>query len=123
MRLGSYPCVLRKGTRSAEAYGTPEIAERHRHRYELNNAYRDMLIEHGLVMAGVSPDKRLVEIVEVPDHPWFVGVQFHPELKSRPIQPHPLFRDFVRAMVAYRVGQNGGALAPSNHRSKTTSTQ
>jgi CTP synthase len=123
MRLGSYPCILEKGTRSAEAYGTLEIAERHRHRYELNNAYRDMLIEHGLVMAGVSPDRRLVEIVEVPDHPWFVGVQFHPELKSRPIQPHPLFRDFVKAMVTYRVGQNGGALAPTNHRSRTTSTQ
>ncbi len=101
MRLGAYPCNLAPGSRSLEAYGTPRISERHRHRYELNNAYRDMLISHGLALTGLSPDGKLVEIVEVPDHPWFVGVQFHPELKSRPLKPHPLFRDFVKAAVAY----------------------
>ena len=101
MRLGAYPCELEPGSRSAEAYGTLEISERHRHRYELNNSYREMLTENGLLLAGTSPDKRLVEITEIPDHPWFVGVQFHPELKSRPLAPHPLFREFVRAVVAY----------------------
>ncbi len=100
MRLGAYPCLLKKGSRAATAYDADEISERHRHRYELNNAYRDMLTEHGLVLAGTSPDDRLVEIVEVPNHPWFVAVQFHPELKSRLIDPHPLFRDFVKASVA-----------------------
>jgi len=111
MRLGAYPCVLREGTRAMEAYGAPQISERHRHRYELNNAYRDMLTEHGLVLSGMSPDSRLVEIVEVADHPWFVGVQFHPELKSRLVNPHPLFRDFVRAAVTYHdalVQKTGG---------------
>ena len=102
MRLGAYPCVLAQGSKSLEAYGVREISERHRHRYELNNSYRQMLTEHGLLLAGTSPDERLVEIVEVPDHPWFVSVQFHPELKSRLISPHPLFRDFVKAAVAYR---------------------
>ncbi|MBU0982660.1 MAG: gamma-glutamyl-gamma-aminobutyrate hydrolase family protein, partial [candidate division Zixibacteria bacterium] len=94
-------CMVQEGTRSYEAYGTDEISERHRHRYELNNAYRDMLTENGLVLSGMSPDGRLVEMVEVPDHPWFVSVQFHPELKSRLTAPHPLFRDFVKAAVRY----------------------
>ncbi|MBD3403822.1 CTP synthase [candidate division GN15 bacterium] len=101
MRLGAYPCVLTEGTRTHEAYGEIEVSERHRHRYELNNAYRDVLTRHKLIMAGVSPDDRLVEIVEIADHPWFVGVQFHPELKSRPTDPHPLFRDFVQAAVEH----------------------
>jgi len=101
MRLGAYPCRLVDKTRAREAYGAEEISERHRHRYELNNAYREMLIQKGLVLSGLSPDGRLVEIVEVPDHRWFVGVQFHPELKSRPTRPHPLFREFVRAAVEY----------------------
>jgi len=101
MRLGAYPCVLQKGTRSFEAYGTDRISERHRHRYELNNSYRDLLTKNGLVLAGTSPDGRLVEIIEIPDHPWFVAGQFHPELKSRPLRPHPLFRDFVKAAVAF----------------------
>jgi CTP synthase len=107
MRLGAYPCVLQPGTRSMAAYGQPELSERHRHRYELNNAYRAVLAEHGLVMAGTSPDEKLVEIVEIATHPWFVGVQFHPELKSRPTKPHPLFREFVRAAVEYQQGQTG----------------
>jgi CTP synthase len=102
MRLGAYPCVLAEGTRSREAYGTDRISERHRHRYELNNAYRAMLTDNGLILAGLSPDGRLVEIAEVPDHPWFVAVQFHPELKSRLEDPHPLFQEFVRAAVATR---------------------
>ena len=101
MRLGAYPCVLKTDSKSYQAYGQEEIHERHRHRYELNNVYRGMLEEHGLQMAGVSPDNRLVEIVELPNHPWFVGVQFHPELKSRPTRPHPLFRDFVKAAVVH----------------------
>ncbi|RKX25029.1 MAG: CTP synthase [Candidatus Zixiibacteriota bacterium] len=102
MRLGAYPCIIKEGTHSREAYGTSEISERHRHRFELNNVYREMLTDNGLVLAGTSPDDRLVEIVEVPDHPWFVAVQFHPELKSRLINPHPLFREFVRAAVDFQ---------------------
>ena len=98
MRLGAYPCHLTsEASRSYQAYGQEIISERHRHRYEFNNEYRELLSEHGLDLAGLSPDGRLVEIVELPDHPWFVGVQFHPELKSRPNKAHPLFREFVRA--------------------------
>lgn len=100
MRLGKYPCVLTPGTHSAALYGTEEIWERHRHRYEFNNEYRKLLTAKGLSLAGLSPDGRLVEIVELPDHPWFVGVQFHPEFKSRPDRPHPLFTGFVRAALA-----------------------
>lgn len=97
MRLGKYPCVLIEGTRSRELYGTPEISERHRHRFEFNNDYREEMRSNGMVMAGLSPNGKLVEIVELPDHPWFVGAQFHPEFKSRPDRPHPLFYGFVRA--------------------------
>jgi len=98
MRLGAYPCVLTgEGSKSLTAYGTNTISERHRHRYEFNNAFRDTLTEAGMRIAGMSPDGQLVEIIELPDHPWFVGVQFHPELKSRPNRAHPLFRDFVSA--------------------------
>jgi CTP synthase len=111
MRLGAYPCVVKDGTKSSEAYGMLEISERHRHRYEVNNAYREMLERHGLVFAGVSPDNRLVEMIEVPGHPWFVGVQFHPELKSRPTKPHPLFREFVRAAVRFQQKRSGGLAA------------
>ena len=97
MRLGSYPCVLSEGSRAAAAYGALRIDERHRHRYEFNNAYRQALEEGGMVLSGLSPDGRLVEVVELRDHPWFVGVQFHPELKSRPNRAHPLFREFIAA--------------------------
>ncbi len=100
MRLGSWPCELRAGSRAAEAYGVEHIDERHRHRYEFNNIFREQLTAAGLSLAGLSPDGRLVEIVELPDHPWFVGVQFHPELKSRPNRAHPLFRDFIAAAKA-----------------------
>ncbi|HKK21677.1 MAG TPA: CTP synthase, partial [candidate division Zixibacteria bacterium] len=113
MRLGAYPCVLKAGSKSFDAYGHEEIHERHRHRYELNNAYRAMLEENGLQMSGVSPDNRLVEIVEIPNHPWFVGVQFHPELKSRPTRPHPLFRDFVKAAVEYQSKSKPGVQSMS----------
>ncbi|MBI5648684.1 MAG: CTP synthase [Ignavibacteriae bacterium] len=99
MRLGAYPCVLKRGSKAAEAYGRRQIDERHRHRYEVNNQYRSVLEEHGLVFSGTSPDEMLMEMIELPEHPWFVGCQFHPELKSRAIDPHPLFRNFVRAAV------------------------
>jgi CTP synthase len=97
MRLGNYPCELMPGTRAAKSYGTTPIVERHRHRFEFNNAYRESLQEVGLLASGLSPDGRLVEIVENVDHPFMVGVQFHPEFRSRPQEPHPLFRDFIEA--------------------------
>ena len=96
--LGAYPCKLSsRDSKAFAAYGAEEIGERHRHRYEFNNDFRQTLTVAGLMLAGLSPDGRLVEIVELPGHSWFVGVQFHPELKSRPNRAHPLFRDFVRA--------------------------
>ena len=97
MRLGNYPCVLAHGSRAAKAYGTPEVNERHRHRFEFNNAYRETLYEAGMLASGLSPDGTLVEIVELEKHPFMVGVQFHPEFRSRPEQPHPLFREFAAA--------------------------
>ena len=99
MRLGAWPCQLKKGTAAAKAYGADHISERHRHRYEVNNTYRPALEKSGLVLSGVSPDGQLVEMIELADHPWFVGVQFHPELKSQPLNPHPLFKAFVGAAV------------------------
>jgi CTP synthase len=100
MRLGAYPCVLEPGSKSEKAYGSKKISERHRHRYEFNNDYRDQFESNGVLFSGVSPDNRLVEIMEVKDHPWFVSVQFHPELKSSPRSCHPLFRDLVKAAIA-----------------------
>ncbi|MEM0945486.1 MAG: CTP synthase, partial [Pseudomonadota bacterium] len=100
MRLGAYNAELTDGSRVAEIYGGNQISERHRHRYEVDTAYREQLEGAGLRFSGMSPDGRLPEIVEVPDHPWFIGVQFHPELKSKPFAPHPLFRDFIRAALA-----------------------
>ncbi len=99
MRLGAYPCTLAPGSLAAEAYGATEISERHRHRYEVNNEYREQLEAKGLVLSGTSPDRSLVEMVELRNHPYFLGCQFHPELKSRPMTPHPLFVRFVRAAV------------------------
>lgn len=101
MRLGEYPCHLIDGTKAQQAYGVSEVGERHRHRYEFNNAFRAPLADAGLVISGTSPDGHLVEIVELRDHPWFVGVQFHPEFTSRPNRPQPLFRDFVAAALTY----------------------
>ena len=99
MRLGLYPCKVYPGTKAFEAYGSELVYERHRHRYEVNNHYRDVLAENGLVFSGISPDERLVEIIELRDHPWFVAGQFHPEFKSRPTRPQPLFREFIAAAV------------------------
>ena len=95
LRLGSYPCVLDKTSKAYEEYGTSEIAERHRHRYEVNNEYRDLLVDKGLKLCGTSPDGRIVEMIEIPDHPWFIATQAHPEFKSRPNRPHPLFHGFI----------------------------
>jgi CTP synthase len=97
MRLGGFPCSLVAGTLAAEAYGATEISERHRHRYEFANDYREPLEKAGLVLSGTSPDHKLVEMIELRDHPYFVGCQFHPEFKSKPLAPHPLFSRFVRA--------------------------
>jgi CTP synthase len=105
MRLGSYPCRVVPGTKGHDVYGTEVVYERHRHRYEVNNAYRQQLIDAGLVISGLSPDERLVEMIELPDHPWFVGNQGHPEFKSRPTRPAPLFRDFIGAAVAHRASR------------------
>ena len=99
LRLGSYPCVLDKTTKAYELYGTDQIAERHRHRYEVNNDYRKILTDHGLTLSGLSPDGRIVEMIEIKDHPFFIATQAHPELKSRPNRPHPLFRGFVKASI------------------------
>jgi len=107
MRLGAYKCALREGSLAARAYGKPEVEERHRHRYELNNKYAQQLTSRGLVLSGKCVGRELIEIVELPDHPWFLAVQFHPELKSRPLDPHPLFKDFVRAALERRVARLG----------------
>jgi CTP synthase len=99
MRLGAYPAVLTPGSKVSEVYGATEISERHRHRYEVNVNYARQLEQHGMQVSGWSPDGRLPEIMEVTDHPWFIGVQFHPELKSRPLEPHPLFTGFIAAAL------------------------
>ncbi|MDK2970809.1 MAG: synthase [Candidatus Sumerlaeota bacterium] len=100
MRLGSYPCKLKAGTRVAKAYGTTSIRERHRHRYEVNNKYRETVEKNGMTVAGVFEETDLVEMIELNDHPWYVGCQFHPEFQSRPLDPHPLFREFIGALIA-----------------------
>jgi CTP synthase len=101
MRLGAYPCKIEPGTHAADAYKTDLITERHRHRYEVNNRFRNKLQEKGLIYSGVSPDRELIEMIELPDHPWFLGCQFHPELKSRAVKAHPLFRDFIKAAKSH----------------------
>jgi len=108
MRLGAYPCVLQDGSLAARLYGKKRISERHRHRYEFNNAYRELFTAKGMTFSGLSPDGELVEIIELHDHPWFVGVQFHPEFKSRPFDCHPLFKGFVRAALQRRAEQSEG---------------
>jgi CTP synthase len=102
MRLGAYPCRLTKDTFAYQAYGVDDISERHRHRYEFNNDYKEPLVEKGLVVSGASPTGDLVEIIEIKDHPWFLGCQFHPEFKSRPMNPHPLFREFIKAALEFK---------------------
>jgi CTP synthase len=104
LRLGAYPCALKAGTLAAAAYGQETISERHRHRYEFNNAYRQRLEAAGLIISGTSPDESLVEIVELAGHPWFLGCQFHPEFQSKPMRPHPLFRDFIKAAMVHKKG-------------------
>ncbi len=101
MRLGAYPCHLKKNSKAQKAYGDLVIFERHRHRYEFNNQYRGLLEKHGLTFSGICRERDLVEIIEISEHPWFVGVQFHPEFKSRPLEPHPLFREFVKASLLF----------------------
>jgi CTP synthase len=102
MRLGKYVCRLEKGSFAEQAYGRLTISERHRHRYEFNPMYEDSLRKAGLFISGKNPEHDLVEIVEIKDHPWFLGCQFHPEFKSKPIDPHPLFKAFIGASYAYR---------------------
>ncbi len=102
LRLGSYPCILDKNSRAFQVYGEETIHERHRHRYEVNNDYRSVLTEHGMKLCGLSPDGRIVEMIEIPEHPWYIATQAHPELKSRPNRPHPLFRGFVEASLKTR---------------------
>ena len=113
MRLGAYDCTLASDSRTAGIYGRRDISERHRHRYEVNINYRGVLEDSGMRIAGLSPDGELPEIVERPEHPWFVGVQFHPELKSKPLNPHPLFTSFVAAAVRQSRARVGSlAVAP-----------
>ena len=107
MRLGAYPCVIRDGSLARTIYGADQISERHRHRWEVNNRYREDMEKNGLLMSGVSPDSTLVEIVELKEHPWFVGVQFHPEFSSKPLAPHPLFSHYIRAALKNRDGARG----------------
>jgi CTP synthase len=103
MRLGAYDCTLREGSLAARVYGKRKISERHRHRYEVNNAYRDALSQHGLILSGLSPDESLVEMIELVEHPFFLASQFHPEFKSRPLDCHPLFKGFVKAALQHKV--------------------
>ncbi|MBF0508506.1 MAG: CTP synthase [Deltaproteobacteria bacterium] len=106
MRLGAYPCRLVANTRAYAAYGQEEVFERHRHRFEFNTTFEDILANCGVVMSGRSPDGNLVEIIELKDHPWFLGCQFHPEFKSRPMEPHPLFKDFIKVSIEQRRAKN-----------------
>jgi CTP synthase len=108
MRLGAYPCRLTRGSRAAEIYGVTEVSERHRHRYEVSNRYRDLFVQKGMKLSGLSPDGQLVEIIELADHPWFIGCQFHPELQSRPTRPHPLFAGFIAAAERAKRGRRSG---------------
>ena len=121
MRLGAYTCRLRPGSQIARIYGVSEISERHRHRYEVDNGYRDLFAEHGMRLTGLSPDGSLVEMLELPDHPWFIGCQFHPELKSRPTRPHPLFASVIAAAYDLR-RRRGGASEPAAERLAAVST-
>jgi CTP synthase len=102
MRLGAYPAKLKDSTLARKLYGAAEISERHRHRFEVNNTFREALAKAGLIVSGTSPDDSLVEMIELKDHPWFLGCQFHPEFKSKPFAPHPLFEGFVAACLGQR---------------------
>jgi len=123
MRLGAYPCIIEKGSLAHRIYGTTQISERHRHRYEFNNDYRQNLTERGMILSGLSPDGMLVEIVELKDHPFFIAGQFHPELKSRPTRAHPLFREFVKAALKYRQSRTEPTEAGEVYVSHTSSSK
>jgi CTP synthase len=114
MRLGAYPCVLKEGTKVREIYKKEVIYERHRHRYEFNNAYRELFERNGFVISGLSPDGRLVEIIELKDHPWFIGCQFHPEFKSKPFDPHPLFVSFIKACIDAKLQRTTDTTVPTS---------
>jgi CTP synthase len=120
MRLGAYPCVLKEGTKVREIYKKEVIYERHRHRYEFNNAYRELFEKNGFVISGVSPDGRLVEVVELKDHPWFIGCQFHPEFKSKPFDPHPLFVSFIKACIDAKLQRTTDTIAPTSLKSSSS---
>jgi len=113
MRLGAYPCIMKKSSWAYKAYGKVEISERHRHRYEFNNMYREVMEQKGLIFSGLSPDKNLVEVIELKGHPWFLGCQFHPEFKSKPMAPHPLFKEFIKAALLQKMKKDGKNIAPS----------
>ena len=116
MRLGNYPCQLVDGSRAAKAYEESLVQERHRHRFEFNNEFRDLLQKGGMIYSGLSPDGRLVELCELANHPWMVSCQFHPEFNSRPVRPHPLFRDFIDvAKDILREGAQPSLPLPPNH--------
>jgi CTP synthase len=117
MRLGAYPCVLKEGTKVREIYKKEVIYERHRHRYEFNNTYREVFEKNGFVISGLSPDGRLVEVVELKDHPWFIGCQFHPEFKSKPFDPHPLFVSFIKACIDAKLQRTTDTTAPTSLKS------
>jgi CTP synthase len=124
MRLGAYPCALKTGSKAREIYGKAQISERHRHRFEVNNAYREQLEKAGLLFSGTSPDNSLAEIIEIKDHPWFIGVQFHPEFQSTPKIPHPLFTSFVAAALSAKeksavVVEKGGEKRSSGGKSQS----
>ena len=106
MRLGAYPCQLKKPSKAYHIYGKALISERHRHRFEFNNQYKDQMEKAGMLPTGVNPESKLVEVIELKDHPWFIGTQYHPELKSTVLNPHPLFVDFVKATLEYKKSEN-----------------
>ena len=108
MRLGAYECVLKEGSFAEKSYGVKRVFERHRHRYEFNPAYKDLLEQKGMAITGISPDNKFIEIVEIKDHPWFLGCQFHPEFKSKPLNPHPLFREFIKASYKKKMEKGNG---------------
>ncbi len=123
MRLGAYPCKLKEGSLARKIYGTAEISERHRHRYEVNQKYLQTLTEHGLVVSGLSPDGKFVEMVELPDHPWYLGCQFHPEYKSKPTEPHPLFVSYIAAALAFRQRRERGETVEVSETYKPAATR
>jgi CTP synthase len=123
MRLGAYPCRLADGSLANQAYGLTDISERHRHRYEFNREFEPVLTQHGLRLTGQTPDGVYVEICEVPEHPWYLGCQFHPEFKSKPLEPHPLFTAFLGAALQHRAGKTGtGAAAVTVHEAEEVFT-